>query len=107
MLLLKYMSETGAILEHRIHQQFTQIKSSIHEHITSCNTFLLNEIQHPISHDKHLTELSTILDSANNRTNRRIKESPYILCEQPNLNDQTKDHIHRLYCILAPPEVIF
>ena len=92
-----YIGETGIILERRINQHCTQSQSSIYEHITSCDTYLLNAIQHPISHLKHFTELFTILDSANNQTNRRIKESSYILCEQPNLNDQIKDHIYRLY----------
>ena len=47
----------------------------------------------------HISDLFSILDFASNKTHRKIKESIYILCHKPTLNDKIKDHVYHLFGI--------
>ena len=47
----------------------------------------------------HISDLFTILDFASNKTHKKIKESIYILCQNPSLNDKIKDHVYHLFGI--------
>ena len=94
-----YIGETGAILRYRIKQHFKNSTSSIHEHINVCDQFKQNASQHPINQEAHLSQLFSVIDRASNTTLRRIKESVYIHCNRPVLNDKVKDHVYHLYGI--------
>ena len=61
-----YIGETDAVLEHGINYHFAQKSSSIHEHITNNDTFLLNAIQHPIFHEQRFKEPYTLTSHGNN-----------------------------------------